>query len=432
MKNTTRRRFLASAITSGAAISSIASFSDASESPSGGNTDVVKSRYELLDQALNQPILKKHLFHSPVIIKTLQLLEYEGNYLCRVRAENGAEGISVAHANMSTLFPIFLKNIQPFFIDQDARELDLILEKIYNFQFNFRLNGLAIGIPLATVEFAVLDMLGKMIQKPVAQLIGEIHNPEIELYLATEFRELPLQTHFERIKASANQFDVQALKIKVGFLYAGTKDIYYSGIPGKSEKLIPMVREYFGDNFTLYADANGYYDAEGAIKIGRLLEEYKFGYFEEPVLYWHFEDTKKVADALTIPIAHGEQDQSFYNFRWLLAHDGIDIVEPDTYYFGGFIRSMKVALMAQAVGKRCLTHMSGGGLGFLYNAVFVSALPNSVIHHEFKGFRTKIPYECPTAEMKITNGKMKVPTGSGLGIIIDPDFVAKHKPVNQL
>ena len=424
MDKTTRRRFLTSAALGGTALS-LGTPAWAQE------RDKVEARYERLDKALKQPVLKKHLFDSPVVIRSLELLEYNGSYLCRVRSEDGAEGLSVAHPNMSSLFPIFLRDLQPFFIGQDARELDLILEKVFIYRFNFRFNGLAIGLPLATIEFAILDMLGKRVHKPMAELIGEIRNPEIGLYLATEFRELPLEDHFARIKAETEKFDVNAVKIKVGYLHSGTKDIHYGGIPGKSEKLVPMVREHFGDNFALYADANGYYDVDGAVKIGRLLEEYKYGYFEEPVLYWHFEETKKVADALDIPIAHGEQDQSFYNFRWLLAHDGIDIVEPDCYYFGGFIRSMRVALMGHAMGKTCITNMTGGGLGFLYNAIFVSALPNPTEHHEFKTFNTRIPYECPTAPMKVVDGKMKVPTGPGLGVIIDPDFVARHKPITM-
>ena len=60
-------------------------------------------------------------------------------------------------------------------------------------------------------------------------------------------------------------------------------------------------------------------------------------------MYDHFEDIKAVADALTIPVGNGEQDKSYVNFKWLIANDGLDIVQPDTYYFGGMIRSMKVA-----------------------------------------------------------------------------------------
>jgi len=431
---TTRREFLTTAITSGVAGASLPFMSCASDNQSSKDAakeEQINANYEKLDKVLSQPVFKKELFSTPVIIKTLELLEYNGGYLCRVRSEDGAEGISVAHTVMSTLFPIFMRNVRSFFIGQDARELDLLLEKVYIYNFNFRLNGLAIGVPLATIEFAILDMLGKIANKPAAELISKIHNPEVGLYMATELRELPLEEHFERIKEEVARFDVDALKIKVGPFYSGTKDIHYNGIPGKSEKLVPMVREYYGNDFHLYADANGYYGVEDAIEMGHLLEEYNYGYFEEPVMYYHFEDIKKVADALTLPIANGEQDQNLYNFRWLLANDGIDIVEPDTYYFGGFIRSIKVALMGEAMGKKCMTHMSMGGLGFLYNSLFVSALPNAVAHHEFRGFDTNIPYECPTAPMTAVNGKMKAPTGPGMGVIIDPEFVAKHKPVQR-
>jgi L-alanine-DL-glutamate epimerase-like enolase superfamily enzyme len=158
-----------------------------------------------------------------------------------------------------------------------------------------------------------------------------------------------------------------------------------------------------------------------------LLEEYNYGYFEEPVMFDHFEELKAVADALKIPVANGEQDQSFVHFRWSLANDGLDIVQPDSYYFGGMIRSMKVALMAHAFGKECIPHMSGGGLGFIYNTVLVSALPNAGKHHEFKGLDTNVVFECPTSPLKVTGGKIKAPTGPGMGVNIDPGFIKKHE-----
>lgn len=190
-----------------------------------------------------------------------------------------------------------------------------------------------------------------------------------------------------------------------------------------------MVRENYGADWSLYADSNGYYDVVGAIQIGRLLEENNYGYFEEPVMFDHFIEIKKVADALSLPVANGEQDHSYYNFRWLLANGGLEIVQPDTYYFGGFIRSMKVARMADAFGKTCVPHMSGGALGYVYNTHFVSVLPNAGAHHEFKGYRTHVPFTCPTASLKVEDGKITVPSGPGLGIDIDPDFIASHVAV---
>jgi L-alanine-DL-glutamate epimerase-like enolase superfamily enzyme len=348
-----------------------------------------------------------------------------------VRSRDGAEGISVAHSGMNTLFPIFLRNLQPFFQGKDARELDLILDKVFIYGFNFRYSGISLGLPLATLEFAILDMLGRIAQKPVGQLLGEIHNPEVAVYMATEWREKPVDESIKLIKEAVASYDVHALKIKVGGLMFMTPDMYAVGPPGRTEKIVPLVRKTFGDKMALYADSNSFYSVPEAIRVGKLLEEYKFRYFEEPVMFDHLEEIKEVADALTIPIANGEQDYSFYGFRWLLANNGLDIMQPDNYYFGGLIRSMKVARMAAAFGKTIIPHMSGGGLGYLYNIQLVSCVPNAGEHHEFKGLNTNVRFECKTSPLKVVNGKIKVPTGPGFGVDFDPDWVSKHQPVKR-
>ena len=378
-----RRKFTSAALGGGLASLPLCRSRSA---PPGPASPALNSRYGRLDDILKQPVLKKQFFAAPVIIETLELLRLNNSFLCRVRSRDGAEGISVGHSGMSTLFPIFLQNLQPFFLGKDARELDLILEKVYIYSFNFRYNGIALGLPLATIEFAILDMLGRIANKPVGQLIGEIHNPEVGVYVATEWREKPVEESIELIKKAVAEYPAaHALKIKVGGLMFMTTDMYAVGPPGRTEKMIPLVRKTFGDDMALYADSNSFYSVPEAIRVGRLLEEYKYRYFEEPVMFDHIEEIKQVADALTLPIANGEQDNSFYGFRWLIANDGIEIVQPDNYYFGGLIRSMKVARMAAAFGKSIVPHMSGGGLGYLYNIQFVSAVPNAGAHHEFKG-----------------------------------------------
>lgn len=378
---------------------------------------------------MREPVLKKHLFSTPVIIDSIELLHFDGGYLCRVRSRDGAVGISVAHNSMNRLFPIFLRDVRPFFLNKDARELDLILEKVYIYNFNFRLNGLAFGLPLATLEFALLDLLGRMANKPVAELIGEVHHREVGVYMATEWREKPVEESLELIRAAVAEHDIHALKIKVGGLMFMTTDMYQKGPIGRTEKIVPLVRKAFGPGMTLYADANGFYNVPEAIRVGKLLEEHKFAYFEEPVMFDHIDEIKKVAEALKIPLANGEQDYSFYGFRWLLANGGLEIFQPDNYYFGGLIRSMKVARMAAAFGKTVVPHMSGGGLGFLYNIAFVSAVPNVGAHHEFKSFQTKVRYECNGGPLKVVAGKIKVPQGAGFGAELDPDWVKKHQPV---
>ena len=432
----TRRRLISTVLGGGLAslpLSSSSGLSAASKSaPPGPASAALNSRYGKLDDILKQPVLKKQFFGAPVVIESLELLHLNNSYLCRVRSRDGAEGISVAHSGMSTLFPIFLHNLQPFFLGKDARELDLILEKVYIFGFNFRYNGISLGLPLATIEFAILDMLGRIAKKPVGQLIGEIHNPEVGVYVATEWREKPVEESIELIKKAVAEYPAaRALKIKIGGLMFMTRDMYAVGPPQRTEKMIPLVRKTFGDDMALYADSNSFYSVPEAIRVGRLLEEYKFRYFEEPVMFDDIVGIKQVADALTLPIANGEQDNSYYGFRWLIANDGLDIVQPDNYYFGGMIRSMKVARMAAAFGKSIVPHMSGGGLGYIYNIHFVSAVPNAGEHHEFKGLRTNVRFECKTSPLKVIDGKIKVPTGPGFGADFDPEWVKKHQVVRS-
>jgi L-alanine-DL-glutamate epimerase-like enolase superfamily enzyme len=401
----------------------------AAEGAGGERPRDPEARQARLLEILRQPVLKKELFTSPVLIESVELLRWENSYLCRVRSTDGAEGLSVAHSGMSRLYPIFLQNLQPFFLGKDARELDLILEKVYIYGFNFRYNGITLGLPLATIEFAILDLLGRMAGRSLGRLVGEIHHPEVAVYVATEWRERPLEETLDRIKQAVAEYDAKALKIKVGGLMFMTTDMHAKGPVGKTERLVPLLREFFGTDMALYADANGYYEADEAIRVGKLLEENRYAYFEEPVMFDDFEAIKRVADALALPIANGEQDQSFVNFRWLIANDGIEIVQPDSYYFGGLVRSVKVGRMAAAFGKSIVPHMSGGGLGFLYNSHLVSVLPNAGAHHEFKGLKTEVPFECKTSPLTVVGGKIKVPTGPGLGVEIDPDFIKKHQPV---
>ncbi|MBX2840855.1 MAG: mandelate racemase/muconate lactonizing enzyme family protein [Flammeovirgaceae bacterium] len=394
---------------------------------------VIKEKYETekkdysdLDKVLAQPVLKKSLFPDPVIIEKLELVRYENNFLCKVTSNDGAEGISVGNNfQMIHLYPIFVNRLQPFFIGKDARNWEELLEEVFVYKSNYKLQNLALWVPLATIEFAVLDMLGKIANKPIGELIGDIHHPEIGIYQANNFRGKSAEESIELIEEQVKESNARAVKFKVGGRMSKDKDYPAN----RTEKLIPLVRKTFGDDMTIYADSNGSYSTKEAIRIGKIIEEHKFDFYEEPVPFDWYEETKEVTNSLEVPIAGGEQEPSMHNFRWLIGNDGLDIVQPDIFYFGGMVRSMKVARMAEARGKICIPHISGSGVGYLYMMHFVSAVPNAGPFHEFKGFNKEIPLECPTSDLSSEGGKVKVPTGPGLAIIIDPDYIAKHELV---
>ena len=94
------------------------------------------------------------------------------------------------------------------------------------------------------------------------------------------------------------------------------------------------------------------------------------------------------------------------------------------------IRSLKVARMGEAMGKKCIPHLSGG-FGFIYMLHLVSAMPNAGPHIEFKGY-TNLPIECKTSSLRLEDGKIKVPTGPGIGVDIDPDYIKKYSVVKDV
>jgi len=58
-------------------------------------------------------------------------------------------------------------------------------------------------VQIANIEFAILDMLGVIANKPVGRLIGELENPEIGIYLGhrlREFRTLEPEESLELIR----------------------------------------------------------------------------------------------------------------------------------------------------------------------------------------------------------------------------------------
>jgi len=411
---TNRRNFLATTVTAGLA-SVIPGIDQLKTS--------VKDRYAILDDILKKPVLKKELFREPVIIERVELLRYNDSFLCRVISENGAVGISVSNdMQMISLYPVFMNRIRPFFKGKDARDLENLLEGVYVYQSNYKLQNLALWVPLATVEFAILDMLGQISGKSIGELIGTIHNRDIAVYQANGDRGISAEKTIERMLKEVEESKAKAVKFKVG----GRMSNDYEAPAGRTEKLIPLVRKTFGDNMVCYADSNGSYTTKEAIRIGKLLEEYKMDFYEEPVPFDWYEETKEVAEALKIPVAGGEQEPSLHMFRWLIANDALEIVQPDMFYFGGMVRSMKVARMAQVSGKECTPHITGSGLGFLYMMHFVSAIPNPGAYHEFKGFNNDIPFTCSTVSLKSNEGIITVPSGPGLGITIDKSYLDKH------
>jgi L-alanine-DL-glutamate epimerase-like enolase superfamily enzyme len=364
-----------------------------------------------LDLAAAAPVLKLDGLTSPVIMESLRLLKKGDEYFVHVRSRDGAEGVSVINPPRGEYLDKIAKQlVLPFFVGKDARELENHLWELYRWKDNYKLQGLALWSPQAWVEFAILDMLGRIAQRPMGALLGNIVRTEVACYVASGRRDTTPEAEVDYLRQLLEESGARAVKFRVGGRMSRNAD----ASPGRTARLIPLTRKALGDAIDIHADANSSYDPPQAIEVGRRLEEIKAVYFEEPCPFDHLEDTKVVADALTIPVAGGEQEYSDWRFRWTIGNRGVDIVQPDLHYYGGMIRSVRVARMAALAKMPTTVHISGG-FGFVYMLHFASCVPDIGRYQEYKlGLGVYGNWIDPP--IKVKDGKMAVPSGPGVGI----------------
>src|SRR5436305_2210037 len=342
-----RRKFLAAGAAAAAAALIDGSGARAAEEKRPTKAD--------LEKILNQPVLNTEYLKSPVIVASVELLKSGKNYLLRTRSLDGAEAITVPNPErMSQTWPIFLKDIVPVFVKRDARELQSLLWDLYRHNSNYKLQGIALWSGCAAIEMGLLELMGQAAKRPIADFFGGKLKTEIPIYYASGVRGNKPEEEIAYLQKLVGSSGAKAIKFRLG----GRMNKNVDSLPGRTEALIPLVRKTFGDGMTLYADSNSSYDANEAIRIGRIMEDNGYGFYEEPCEFDDLWSTKEVADALTIPVAGGEQEFSMHRWQWAIANRGLDIVQPDLHYGGGYIRATQVARMAAAVGMPLVPHIS--------------------------------------------------------------------------
>ncbi len=362
---------------------------------------------------------------EPVVVESVEMLKNGSNFFVRTRAKNGAVGIT-GTKQVEDFIPIFEHLVAPQFIGKDARDLEGLVDFAY--RQNYKLASIPLHCCIAYVEQSLLDMLGKIANKPVGALLGGVIAKEIPIYLSGSARVLSAEEEVNVYVRGLAETGAKAVKFHMGGRMSRNVDTY----PGRTEKLLTLAREKLGADTVLYADANGSYDVPNAIRIGRLMEELNYAFYEEPCPFEELSETQAVKKALKIPIAFGEQNYSLWQFEWMMRNGVMDIVQPDMNYNGGLIRAKRVARIAEKLGKTIVPHNTQTGATSVNILQFASCTKNAT---PFMEYPWRAPQKTPTwykPDFKITNGKITVPTAPGMGLEIDPDFFAKSTVVCKI
>jgi L-alanine-DL-glutamate epimerase-like enolase superfamily enzyme len=377
-----------------------------------------------LIQAADRPVLQLSSFDHPVIIESMELLKCGGNVLVRTRSKDGAEGTAVANDKAAVLYPLFLRQVQPFFIGKDARDMESLLDGVYVYQSNYKMQGLALWCCVAWAEMSILDLLGRVSGKHISDLFGGKICSQVPFYVASGNRETAPEKEVEALQQRIAETGARAVKFKVGGRMSRNRD----SITGRSEQLIELSRKKLGDKITIQADANGSYDVPKAVEIGKRLESVNAYLFEEPCPFDHVDETKQVADSLSIPVSGGEQESSEYRFRKMIADHVLQIVQPDLHYYGGFIRTTRVARMAEKAGIPITIHISSGNAGYAEMVNFCSFTPNIGRFQELKtGMEETADLFDPPIRAK--GGFLNVPAAPGLGMVNARELLKKAKRI---
>ena len=389
-----------------------------------GSPSILGGQVREQDPPRTIPDYEKPLFElhracrSPVRIASIELLRNGNIYLVRSRSTDGAVGLARTK-QVEDFIPILLRRVIPHFIGKDARDLETLVDDVY--VANYKMAGQAFWCPVAYVEQSLWDLLGKVTGKSVGELMGGVLRREIPVYLSGSERNTTAEEEVEIYVHAVALTGARAVKFKIGGRMSRNADVY----PGRTRRMMTLARKRLGDDITIYADANGSYDSKVAIQVGRMLEDLKVAFFEEPCPWEELGETKRVADALSMPVAGGEQDASLWRFQWMIENRVVDIVQPDLNYNGGFIRAARVARMARQARMWIVPHNTQTDAAACNILQFASAIPNIGPYMEFPFRGPRKPASWYSPNFEIRNGVIKVPEGPGLGVEFDPDWLKK-------
>lgn len=264
------------------------------------------------------------------------------------------------------------------------------------------------GVPvvgISAIDGALWDALGKATGLPVYRLIGGAAD-RVPAYHSGGLwlsRSIPgLVEEALRFK----EMGFKAMKMRLGL-----------PDPRQDAARVKAVREAIGPDIRLMADANQGQNEAGAIRLGRLLEEFDLTWLEEPLPAWDLEGLARVSAALDTPVASGETEYTRYGFRRMLELRSADILMPDLQRVGGVSEFVRVAHMAEShdvpVSSHLFPETSLQVLGGLSNAIYLEYMPwFSALYNE------KLTFE---------NGAAVVPERPGWGFTFDRDRVRHLK-----
>ncbi len=267
---------------------------------------------------------------------------------------------------------------------------------------------------LGGIDIALWDLKGKAAGMPVYRLLGGASRP-LRTY-ATGGYYTPDGTldDLAREMASYVAAGYRAVKLKSG------------GLPLADEvRRVRTVREAIGPDVRLMLDLNAAYDVNGCMEYAHAVAPYDITWLEEP-LHWQLQpaDYVRLAQAIDIPLAHGERELHRYAVRDFLVSGAIRYLQFDGTRAAGFTEALRVAQLAEQCGVHVAPHHAPEIHGHL-----VAALPRAGYCVESHGSADRDPlsHDLYVERAEFRDGCIHLNERPGWGVEIAWDAVRHYE-----
>src|SRR6478609_7629475 len=326
--------------------------------------------------------------------------------LVEIHTDEGIIGLGEAPGpTLPTIRTIIESELTQFLGGQDPRRTEWLVHRMEEFTRNWsRIASYAI----AGIEMALLDIKGKALEIPVAELLGGFCRRQAPVvgYLFIDEPEANARKAAAFVDAGYTE-----LKLKVGRDFDQDHDT------------IAAIRDEVGSGVKIRIDANMMWSVPAAIKWIRGLEHLDLQYVEQPVPDFDVQGLAQVRRSVGVPIAADEGCTDLRSALELIKADACDVFVVYPSEAGGLTRALQIAALATAAGKWCAIG-SWAELG-----VATTANAHVVAASSYFPFASDTHYPLQLEDVlahavEIEDGKIAVSHDPGLGIALDPENVA--------
>lgn len=334
-----------------------------------------------------------------------------GNYmLVRLVDDSGRVGLGEASVTniwsgetQAGALALIREFLAPLVIGADPFDVDWVMRRVDR---STHVNSFA----KAALESALLDLQGKLLGKPLYQLLGGRDReaaPGVRLKFVVGKVE-PAVAAERAARMVARGW--QAIKVKVG------QD------PQADLRRLEAVREAIGPSTFLSVDANGGYTVDQAVYVAPRFAALDVVLFEQPTRRGDHRAMAQVRARSPIPIMADESVFTPLDALEVIRHDAADVISLYPGKHGGVRATQNLARMAESAGIACTI---GSNLerevATAAMAHLTVATPNIQCERFPGDLIGPLYFEEPLgrSNLRYEADRIFVPTGPGLGVEID-------------